>query len=184
MRQGFFMLKLHDKEFRPYINEKDIREKLKSIALEIDKDYPDSIPIFISILNGAYIFTGDLLRTLEIEAEISFIKVRSYDGMNSSGKVTELIGFEQDLKGRDVIIIDDIVDSGLTMQDIIGKVSEMNPNSIKVCTMLFKKDAFKGNFKIDYYGFEIENKFVVGYGLDYNGLGRNYNDIYILNEAN
>jgi len=176
-------IKLHDKSFDIYLSEQEIQKRVKSIADQINVDYRNKRPLFIPILNGSFIFAADLFKYLTIAAEITFIKLVSYKGMKSSGNVITSIGLEMDLFGREVIIVEDIVDTGKTLHEFLPKLDHQQPKSLKIAALLHKPEATKYPLKIDYLGFSIPNKFVVGYGLDYDGLGRNYKDIYQLAEA-
>jgi len=171
---------LHDTQFEPYITEQEILQKVKDIAAAINKDYEGKKPLFIPILNGAFMFASDLFKSITIPAEISFIKLASYKGMKSSGKVVTSIGLEEDLFGKDVIIVEDIVDTGKTLHKFLPKLVHQQPNSMKIAALLHKSEATEYPLKLDYVGFDIPNKFVVGYGLDYDGLGRNLKEIYQL----
>lgn len=173
-------IKLHDKVFDTYLPEQEIQEKVKGIADQINKDYKDKRPLFIAILNGSFMFAADLFKYLTIDAEISFIKLVSYKGMKSSGNVITSIGLEAELFGREVIIVEDIVDTGKTLHEFLPKLDHQQPKSLKIAALLHKPEALQFPLKIDYLGFSIPNKFVVGYGLDYDGLGRNYKEIYQL----
>lgn len=170
--------KIHDKTFEIFIPSEQIADRVRSVAEAINHDYASHQPLFISVLNGAFMFTSDLIKYLRFFPEVSFIKFASYSGMASTGNIKQLIGLNEDLQGRDVVIVEDIIDTGLTMEQIITQVKAKKPKSVRVATLLFKPEPFKGDFKIDYVGFEIPNKFVVGYGMDYNGIGRNLPDIY------
>jgi hypoxanthine phosphoribosyltransferase len=174
------IIRLHDKTFDTYLSEQDIQEKIKGIADQISKDYKDKRPLFIAILNGSFMFAADLFKYLTIDAEISFIKLVSYKGMKSSGNVITSIGLEAELFGREVIIVEDIVDTGKTLHEFLPKLDHQQPKSLKIAALLHKPEALQFPLKIDYLGFSIPNKFVVGYGLDYDGLGRNYKEIYQL----
>ena len=174
------VIKLHDREFEVYLSEKIIQEKIKELAELINKDYAGKRPLFIAVLNGSFMFAADLFKNLLIEAEICFIKLASYKGMKSSGKVVTSIGIEEDLFGKDVIIVEDIVDTGKTLQNFLPKLVHQQPKSLKIVTLLHKPDATAYPIKLDYVGFEIPDRFVVGYGLDYDGLGRNFKEIYQL----
>lgn len=176
------MSKILDREFELYISETQIKDRIKYLSESIEKDYKNSVPLVISILNGAFVFVADLVREMEYDVEISFVKVKSYEGTSSSGKAKTLIGFGEEINGRDIILLDDIIDTGHTFRHLIEELKNNNPKSIKTCCLLFKKESFKESFQIDYVGFEIENKFVVGYGLDYNERGRNLKSIYALSE--
>jgi hypoxanthine phosphoribosyltransferase len=169
---------IHDKVFDTFLSSAEIDSKVKLIAEAINADYEGLQPLFICVLNGAFMFASDLIKNLHFFPEITFVKFASYDGMASSGKIRQLIGLNEDLKDRDIVIIEDIIDSGLTMDHILKEIKSRNPKSLKVATLLFKPDSFKADFTIDYICFDIPNKFVVGYGMDYNGYGRNLPDIY------
>lgn len=173
-------IKLHDKTFDTYLSEEKIQEKVKEIAGQLDRDYKDKRPLFVPILNGSFMFAADLFKYLTIDAEISFIKLASYKGMKSSGNVITAIGLDMDLFNREVVIVEDIVDTGKTLHEFLPKLDHQQPKSLKIAALLHKPEATRHPLKIDYLGFSIPNKFVVGYGLDYDGLGRNYKEIYQL----
>lgn len=175
-------IKLHDKTFDTYLSEQEIQEKVKIIAGQINRDYKDKRPLFIAILNGSFMFAADLFKQLTIDAEICFIKLASYRGMKSSGNVITAIGLDQDLFGREVIIVEDIVDTGKTLNEFLPKLDHQQPKTLKIAALLHKPEATQFELRIDYLGFSIPNKFVVGYGLDYDGLGRNLKEIYQLAE--
>lgn len=174
------LITIKDKQFKPYITQQQLSEAVKKIADSINKDLEKELPIFLVVLNGSFMFAADLLKEVSIPCEISFIKVASYHGTTSSGTVTELIGLSEDITGRTVIIVEDIVDSGITLEKLITVLKRKNVKQIKVATVLIKPDSYKKEFKIDYYGMKIPNDFVIGYGLDYDGLGRNLKEIYVL----
>jgi hypoxanthine phosphoribosyltransferase len=173
-------IKLHDKSFDTYLSESVIQEKIKEIAAQLNKDYKDKRPLFIAILNGSFMFAADLFKNLSIDAEICFIKLASYRGMKSSGNVITAIGLDQDLFDRDVVIVEDIVDTGKTLNEFLPKLDHQQPKSLRIAALLHKPEAIQFPLHIDYLGFSIPNKFVVGYGLDYDGLGRNLKEIYQL----
>jgi len=173
-------IKLKDKIFNTYLSEQEIQEKVKRIADQLNRDYKDKRPLFIAILNGSFMFAADLFKYLTIDAEISFIKLVSYKGMKSSGNVITAIGLEMDLYDREVVIVEDIVDTGKTLHQFLPKMDHQQPKSLKIAALLHKPEATQFPLKIDYLGFSIPNKFVVGYGLDYDGLGRNYKEIFQL----
>jgi hypoxanthine phosphoribosyltransferase len=176
-------IQVHDKCFIPYLSEKEIIEKVKQLAEKISNDYEGKRPLFISILNGSFMFSADLFKFLTIEAEICFIKLASYKGTKSSGQVITAIGLDTDLTGRDIIILEDIIDTGKTINQFLPQVFNQQPSSLKIAVLLHKPDAIVYPVKIDYTCFSIPNKFVVGYGLDYNGLGRNLSQLYQLKEG-
>lgn len=172
-------IRLKDKEFQVYIHYEYIYQSIKQIAAEISRDFKEKeTPVFLSILNGAFMFTSDLFKELQINTHLSFVKFASYQGMSSSGDVQELIGLNEDLSGRNVIVLEDIVDSGLTIRMLNEQIQKHNPRELKIATLLLKPDVYKGYIPLDYVGMEIPNDFIVGYGLDYDGLGRNLKDIY------
>ncbi|MGV3657507.1 MAG: hypoxanthine phosphoribosyltransferase [Chitinophagaceae bacterium] len=171
-------IKVRDKSFEIYLSEEEIQKRIAEMAAEINRDYEGKLPLFIAILNGSFMFATDLFKHLTIEAEICFIKLVSYKGMKSTGHITTAIGLDQDLYGRDVIIIEDIVDTGKTLGYFLPKLEHQQPASLKIAALLHKPEATVHPLKIDYTGFSIPNKFVVGYGLDYDGCGRNLKEIY------
>ncbi|MBN3035317.1 MAG: hypoxanthine phosphoribosyltransferase [Bacteroidales bacterium] len=171
-------IQVGDKHFIPFITAQLIRQEVDRIALEISRDLAGTRPVFISVLNGAFVFTADLVRRLRFDCQISFIKLASYSGSTSTGQVTELVGLNEDLTGRQVVVVEDIIDTGITMGKIIDILRGKGASEVRIAALLFKPDAFMGHFRIDYLGFSIPNEFIVGYGLDYNGLGRNLPDIY------
>ena len=173
-------IKVHDKSFEIYLSEDKIQNRVSEMAASINKDYAGRRPLFIAILNGSFMFASDLFKHLDIEAELCFIKLASYKGMKSSGNVITSIGLEVDLFGKEVIIIEDIVDTGKTLHNFLPKLLHQQPKSLKIASLLHKPEATEYPLTLDYVGFEIPNKFVVGYGLDYDGLGRNLKEIYQL----
>lgn len=173
-------IKVHDKSFEIYLSEETIQKRIKEIAAEINKEYAGKRPLFIAILNGSFMFASDLFKNLDIPAELCFIKLASYKGMKSSGKVVTSIGLDDDLFGKEVIIVEDIVDTGKTLHNFLPKLQHMQPKSLKIVTLLHKSEATEFPLTLDHVGFDIPNKFVVGYGLDYDGLGRNLKEIYQL----
>jgi hypoxanthine phosphoribosyltransferase len=172
-----------DKKFKLFISHSDIQQKLKELSQRLTNDYADKNPLFITVLNGAFIFAADLIRQIDIPSEITFVKFTSYESMQSTGKVDQILGFDDDIFQRHVVLIEDIVDTGLTMSEIMRELKRFRPLSLELVTLLTKPEARQKDIEIKYVGFEIENKFVVGYGLDYDGYGRNLPDIYILDEA-
>lgn len=175
-------IKLHDKTFETYLSEKIIQEKIEELAVQLNQEYAGKKPLFIAILNGSFMFAADVFKRLNIDAEICFIKLASYRGMKSSGNVITAIGLDQDLFNREVVILEDIVDTGKTLHEFLPKLNHQQPKSLKIVTLLHKAVATKYPLQIDYAGFVIPDKFVVGYGLDYDGLGRNLKEIYQLSE--
>jgi hypoxanthine phosphoribosyltransferase len=175
-------IRVHDKQFEPYISASTIAGRIKEIAGELNKDYSDKKPLFIAILNGSFMFAADLYKELHIDAEVCFIKLASYKGTKSTGHVITAIGLDMDLFGRDVVIVEDIVDTGKTLSEFLPQLHHQQPASLKIVALLHKPEATVFPITIDYLGFSIPNKFVVGYGLDYDGLGRNIPEIYKLIE--
>lgn len=171
-------IKVHDRIFEVYLSEATILEKIGDIAALINTDFEGKRPLFVAILNGSFMFASDLFKQLNIEAELCFIKLASYKGMKSSGNVVTSIGLEADIFGRDVIIVEDIVDTGKTLHEFLPKLQHQQPRTLKIATLLHKSEATSYPLQLDYVGFEIPDKFVVGYGLDYDGLGRNLKEIY------
>jgi hypoxanthine phosphoribosyltransferase len=170
--------KLKDKSFNKFIVNDDIQSKVNNLAIRLNTDLDGKKPLFIVVLNGAFIFASDILKKVTIDCEIAFVKLSSYQGTQSSGVVQQIIGLDMDIKGRTIVIIEDIVDTGLTLDRFRKTLSVMEPAEVKVAACLLKPDAFHNKFPIDYLCFSIPNEFVVGYGLDYDGLGRNSSDIY------
>ena len=175
-------IRIHDKNFKPYIAAEAIRKKVTELAQALNRDYKGKNPVFIAILNGSFIFAADLFKELTIDAEISFIKLASYKGMKSGGQVITSIGLDTEIFERHVVIIEDIVDTGKTMNEFLPQLLHQQPSSLKIVALLHKPEAKLHPITVDYTGFEIPDKFVVGYGLDYNGLGRNTASIYQLLE--
>ena len=176
------IITVKDKSFKPYISEESLQTSVKKVALKINADYKGCTPIFLGILNGSFMFFGDLLKSIDLECTVSFVKLASYEGTDSTGEVNELIGLNEDIEGKDIILVEDIVDTGNTLVKLHEILSKKNPKSIKIATLLYKPEAYKKHHPIDYVGLEIPNAFVLGYGLDYDGLGRNLNSIYVLND--
>jgi hypoxanthine phosphoribosyltransferase len=174
------VIKVHDKTFETYLSHETIQKRVNELAVAINEEYNGKKPLFIAILNGSFMFAADLFKQLNIEAELCFIKLASYKGMKSSGKVVTSIGLEEDIFGKDVIIVEDIVDTGKTLHRFLPKLVHQQPRSLKIATLLHKSEATEYPLVLDYVGFVIPNKFVVGYGLDYDGLGRNLREIYQL----
>jgi len=171
-------IKLLDREFSISIPASDIKRATWQIADKINRDLKDKNPLMVCILNGSFMFSADLMKLIEFPCQISFVKLASYEGMGSTGKIKELIGFNEELKGRTVVLLEDIVDSGVTVENSINQLKKLGVEEIFVVTLLFKPGALKRDIKLDYIGIEIPNDFIVGYGLDYNGYGRNLPDIY------
>ena len=174
------VIKLHDKYFKKYISEADIFNAIDKIVREILEDIGEELPLFVGILNGSFMFTADLIRRYPNDSEISFVKLASYEGTNSTGTVNELIGLNADLEGRTVVILEDVIDTGNTLVKIYDIFKHLPVKQLKVATLFFKPDVFKKELPIDYIGISIPDKFIVGYGLDYDELGRNLKDVYQL----
>jgi hypoxanthine phosphoribosyltransferase len=174
------VVKVHDKSFDTFLSEETILNRIKEMASEINRDYTGKKPFFIAILNGSFMFASDLFKQLNIDAELCFIKLASYKGMKSSGNVVTSIGLDDDLYGKDVVIVEDIVDTGKTLHNFLPRLLHQQPRSLKIATLLHKSAATQFHMTLDYIGFDIPDKFVVGYGLDYDGLGRNFKEIYQL----
>ena len=175
-------IRVHDKFFDPYLSQEEIQTRVSFLAEQLNSDYSDKKPLFIAILNGSFIFASDLFKKLHIDAEICFIKLASYKGSKSTGHVVTAIGLDNDVFGRDVVIIEDIVDTGKTLTEFLPQLMHQQPASLRIVALLHKATATMFPVPIDYLGFTIPDKFVVGYGLDYNGLGRNIPAIYKLVE--
>jgi hypoxanthine phosphoribosyltransferase len=176
-------VQVHNKTFETYLSEQAIQEKIREMAVKINEDYKNRNPLFIAILNGSFMFASDLFKHLNIQAEICFIKLASYKGMKSSGNIITAIGLDQDVYNRHLIILEDIVDTGKTLSEFLPKLSHQQPASLKIAALLHKPEASVHPIQIDYLGFSIPNKFVVGYGLDYDGLGRNFKEIFQVVES-
>ena len=176
-------VQIKDKTFETSIPEAEILKHVREVADQINHDMVDKNPLLLAVLNGSYIFAADLMRMITIPCEISFVKLASYEGTTSTGKITEVIGINEDLKGRTVITVEDIVDTGLTMKRMVETLGTRNPKSIHICTLLVKPDKLKVNLNIEYAAMKIPNDFIVGYGLDYDQQGRNLRDIYTLVEG-
>lgn len=174
---------LNDKTFALSIPSTTIQDAVDKLAAMINRDLEGKCPLFLVILNGSFMFAADLLKRVNLNCEVSFVKLASYAGSRTTGEVKQLIGLGENLRGRDVIILEDIIDSGITMEHLLEQLQTKEPASVRIMTFLFKPAAFQKNFPIDYIGLSIPNDFIVGYGLDYDGLGRNLPDIYKIEEA-
>lgn len=171
---------IEDKSFEIYLSSTEIKTRINQIGEQITREFAGKDLVILGVLNGAFIFLADLCRSIDLPLVCSFIKLSSYHGTESTGEIRSILGLDQELKGKNVIIVEDIVDSGLSMEYLIKTLSDYHPAQIAIATLLFKPEAFRFKYPIDYVGFEIPNKFVVGYGLDYDGFGRNLPDIYQL----
>lgn len=176
------VIQVHDKKFEPYISAEKIQQRIQELATSISNDLKGEKPLFIAILNGSFMFAADVFKYLTIEAEISFIKLASYKGMKSTGNVVQAIGLDEDLYGRTVVILEDIVDTGKTLSQFLPQLEHQQPKKLMIASLLTKPEALQHPIKIDYLGFSVPNKFLLGYGLDYDGLGRNLPQIYKLCE--
>ncbi len=172
-------VKIHDKTFGLYIPYEKIRSVIEVMAEKMNRDFEEKNPLFVCILNGSFMFAAELFKRIDlVETEISFVKLASYNGDKTSGTVKQLIGLNENIEGRTVVILEDIVDTGITIENILEQLSKLNPLEVKIATMLLKPDALQKKVQLDYIGMEIPNDFIVGYGLDYDGFGRNLIDIY------
>jgi hypoxanthine phosphoribosyltransferase len=171
-------MRIKDLDFEKFISQEEIQSKVKAIAETIDLHYADKTPVFLPILNGSFMFSADLFKNLSIPCRVSFVKISSYVGTVSSGQLKTLIGLDESLFNQDILIVEDIIDTGLTLQKIVEELKSLGTRSVEVVSLLRKKTARDKKIEVKYLGFEIENEFVVGYGLDYDGLGRNLKDIY------
>ncbi len=172
------IIKIHDQEFETYISYNSIQERTSEIADRINADYAGKKPLFIGVLNGVFMFAADLLKGITLTTEISFIKLSSYRDTASTGNIQQLIGLKEDITDLDIIILEDIIDTGETISNVVKNLKQLGPRSVEIATLLLKPEIFKKNIPLKYVGFKIPHKFVIGYGLDYNGLGRNLKDIY------
>ena len=176
------IIKIKDKTFKTSIPEAQILERVKAVADRINTDMADKNPLLLAMLNGSFVFAADLMRMINIPCEISFVKMASYEGTSSTGTVKQLLGLNEDIKGRTVIIVEDIVESGLTMKSLLDTLHEQEPAEIHICTLLLKPECLKVPLDIKYVAIEIPNDFILGYGLDYDQQGRNLRDIYTVVE--
>lgn len=175
-------IKVKDKEFAISIPEERILTEVDRLAARLNRDLEGENPLFLCVLNGSFVFAADLFRRIDIPAEISFVKLASYEGTASTGKVKELVGLAEDITGRTVVIIEDIVDTGRTMQKLVADLKSRGPKAVHVCTLLLKPEKLQVKLDVEYVALEIPNDFIVGYGLDYDGYGRNLRDIYTVVE--
>jgi len=173
-------IKVKDKEFRLLLSAESIQVAIENVAEKINKDLKGKNPLFLAVLNGSFMFASDLMKKVTIPCEVCFVKLASYQGMESGGKVKEVFGLSEHIEGRTVVIVEDIVDSGRTMQQLLSSLASRNPAEIRIATFLHKPEAMLCDLKLDYVAFEISNDFVVGFGLDYDGYGRNFGQVYTL----
>lgn len=171
-------IRIHDKVFSPYITAETILERIGVLANQIETDSHGTKPVFLVVLNGAFLFAAELIKRTNLHCEVEFVRLASYSGLSSTGDVKTLLGLGTNLEGRDIIVIEDIVDTGNTIRQLFEQLTRMHVNSVKIATLLYKPDAYQGFVHLDYVGFEIPDDFVVGFGLDYDGYGRNINGIY------
>lgn len=176
------MIQLHDKHFVPFISSEEIDFAISNIAKQMDDDFFDEVPVFIGVLNGSFMVLSDLMKHYRGMCEVSFVKMASYEGTQSTNQVKQLIGLTENLEGKTVVIVEDIVDTGNTIEELRSIFKQKKVKHLKIATLFLKPDVYKKDIKLDYVGIRIPNKFIVGYGLDYDGLGRNLNDIYQLAE--
>ena len=176
------MIQLHDKHFVPFITAEDIDAVLGRMAQQAEEDLKDEVPVFIGVLNGSFMVVSDFVKKYTQPCEVSFVKMASYEGMSSTNEVKQLIGLNGDLTGRSVVVIEDIVDTGNTVAELKKLFEGQNIKQLKIATLFFKPEAYTKDIRLDYIGFEIPDKFIVGYGLDYDGLGRNLPEVYQLQE--
>ena len=177
------MIKLHDKYFKPYLKEEQILTAIDKMAKEIAADYKDETPLFVGVLNGAFMFVADFLKAYQHPCEVSFVRLSSYQGLTSTGIVETLLDVPDELEGKSVIILEDVVDTGRTLKQLVHLFSNKNVKEFKIGTLFYKSDIYNGEYAIDYVGLEIPDHFIVGYGLDYNELGRNLREVYQLNQT-
>lgn len=181
-KKAMSVVQILDKKFKTSIPAPEIKERVKAVAERINNDLKDKNPLFLAVLNGSFIFAADLMREITIPCEISFVKLASYQGTTSTGKITEVIGINEELSGRCIVIVEDIVDTGLTMKRMLETLGTRSPAEIHICTLLVKPDKLQVDLNIEYAAMKIPNDFIVGYGLDYNQQGRNLPDIYTVVE--
>lgn len=174
------MIALHDKEFVPFISNDEIKNAIAKMAQEIEKDFKDDVPVFVGVLNGSFMVVAELASKYHFDCEFTFVRLSSYDGIESTGKVKKLIGLNHVLAGRSVVIVEDIVDTGTTVLELKKLFKKENVKCLKFATLFFKPEAYRQSIKIDYIGIDVQDKFIVGYGLDYKGLGRNLQNVYQL----
>lgn len=172
-------MKIKDREFEPFVGREEIEAEVARVASEISRDYAGRRPVLCPVLTGSFVFAADLARRLTVEAEVSFVGYKSYEGTRSSGEVRAVLPFSPRVEGRDVIIVEDIIDTGLTMEVMLSDLAEMRPASVRVCSLFFKPESCTRNVRPDYKGFDIGNEFIVGYGLDYDGQGRTLPDLWV-----
>jgi len=171
-------IQLHDRHFDVFLHEQEIQERIVELANKLNSDYKGESILFISVLNGAFMFTSDLMRSISLDCEVQFVRYKSYEGTSSTGNVKELLGVPKEVEGKHVVVVEDIIETGNTIEYLSEKLKLNNPASVKICALLFKPEQYHKSIEINYKAFEIGHEFVVGYGLDYDGAGRNLRDIY------
>ncbi len=175
-------IQIKDRFFKPYISREDIAAAVKRVATQMNEDLAGKNPLFLCVLNGAFIFAADLFRELTVDPEVTFIRMKSYAGMHSTGEIKQIYGLQEDITDRTVVIVEDIIDTGFTIRQLVKQLKEGNPREVKVATLLFKPESLQCDIKPDYVAIEIPPAFIVGYGLDYDEMGRNLKDIYVVTE--
>jgi hypoxanthine phosphoribosyltransferase len=175
-------IRILDRQFQPYISSEAIQQAVEKMAEKINRDFAGKEVIFVGILNGVFIFAADLFRHIDLKARITFLRLASYQGTHSTGKIKQLIGLSEDIKDQIVILVEDIVDTGTTLDYIVRQLNSFQPAEIHIATLLVKPDVYHYDIKLDYVGMEIPNRFIVGYGLDYDGYGRNLDSIWVIDE--
>jgi hypoxanthine phosphoribosyltransferase len=173
-------IRIHDLQFELFLSREEIQARLVELGAKISSDFQGEDVVLLGVLNGSFVFMADLAREIDLQLTCEFLKIASYTGTESTGEVKSILGFSRDLTGKSVLIVEDIVDTGISMKYLVSELSKHNPKRLAIATLLFKREAFRFNYPLDYVGFEIPNKFVVGYGLDYDGLGRNLPELYQL----
>lgn len=177
-RMSLSTISLHDKQFTPYLPAARLQEVVRTMAARLNQDYAGQRPLFVVVLNGSFMFAADLMKEMTIDCEVTFIRVASYQGTASTGEVKEIMGLQEDVVGRHLIVVEDIVDTGHTMQELLQQLKAKQPASLEVATLFTKPECLQHELALRYIGIELPNEFIVGYGLDYDGLGRNYPDVY------
>lgn len=183
LNQRTTLIKLHDKFFKPFLKEEEILAAIENMAQKIAEDYKDSVPVFVGVLNGAFMFVSDFLKAYPHPCEVSFVRLSSYQGLTSTGIVESLLDVPEEVEGKSVVILEDVIDTGRTLKQLVHLFSNTNVKEFKIASLFYKPDIYNGEYTIDYVGMEIPNNFIVGYGLDYNELGRNLRAVYQLNES-
>ncbi|MCU0353715.1 MAG: hypoxanthine phosphoribosyltransferase [Cytophagales bacterium] len=176
------MVQVKDKQFEVFLPETEILARTSQLAAQLSRDYANKEPLFVAVLNGSFIFAADLIRHVSVPCHVSFVRVHSYQSTASTGTLTEVIGLQENIEGRHVVVVEDIVDTALTMSRLLAQLREQMPASLEVATLLCKREAMQTDLALKYVGFDIPNRFVVGYGLDYDGFARNLPDLYVLKD--